>query len=79
MSPKRATGSTLSTAMPPTDDEEAKAQVAQILAAMIYGDEGQFFVYDYDGNALVIPRDTDRINHNWTGEPTATARQWWMN
>ena len=50
------------------DDQEAKAQVAQILAAMIYGDEGQFFVYDYDGNALVSPRDTNRINHNWTGE-----------
>lgn len=34
-------------------DEAAKAQVAQILAAMIYGEDGQFFVYDYNGTALV--------------------------
>ncbi|MGJ8626724.1 MAG: cache domain-containing protein [Sulfitobacter sp.] len=50
------------------DDGTAKAQVKQILSAMIYGDEGQFFVYDYDGNALVSPRQTDRINKNWTGQ-----------
>ncbi len=50
------------------DDEAAKQQVAQILAAMIYGDEGQFFVYDYDGTQLVSPRQTDRINQNWSGE-----------
>jgi two-component system, NarL family, sensor kinase len=50
------------------DDEIAKRQVAQILSAMIYGDEGQFFVYDYDGNALVSPRQTDRINGNWLGQ-----------
>jgi len=40
----------------------------QILAAMIYGEEGQFFVYDYDGTALVSPRQTDRINRNFAGE-----------
>lgn len=50
------------------DDEMAKEQVAQILAAMIYGDDGQFFVYDYDGTALVSPRETQRINQNWTGQ-----------
>ncbi len=50
------------------DDAAAKAQVAQILSAMIYGDEGQFFVYDYDGTALVSPRQTDRINQNWSGQ-----------
>tara|TARA_R110002110_G_scaffold34312_26_gene116933 strand:+ start:723 stop:2210 length:1488 start_codon:yes stop_codon:yes gene_type:complete len=50
------------------DDDTAKAQVAQILAAMIYGEEGQFFVYDYHGNALVSPRETDRINRNWAGQ-----------
>jgi len=47
------------------DDEEAKEQVMQILAAMIYGDEGFFFVYDYDGTNLVSPRQTDLINNNW--------------
>ena len=50
------------------DDAKAKAQVAQILSAMIYGDEGQFFVYDYAGNALVSPRETERINQNLSGE-----------
>lgn len=50
------------------DDEEAKQRVAQILSAMIYGDEGQFFVYDYEGTQLVSPRQTDRINRNWRGQ-----------
>ncbi len=50
------------------NDENAKAQVAQILSAMIYGDDGQFFVYDYDGTQLVSPRQTDRINLNWSGQ-----------
>jgi two-component system NarL family sensor kinase len=49
------------------DDAKARAQVAQILSAMIYGTEGFFFVYDYDGNNLVSPRQTDRINRNWSG------------
>ncbi|KNG95299.1 cache domain-containing protein [Pseudaestuariivita atlantica] len=47
------------------DDDEAKQQVMQILSAMIYGEEGFFFVYDYDGNNLVSPRQTDLINGNW--------------
>lgn len=49
------------------DDQPAKDQVAQILAAMIYGEEGFFFVYDYDGTNLVSPRQTDMINRNWAG------------
>ncbi len=49
------------------DDEEAKQRVAQILAAMISGKEGFFFVYDYDGNNIVSPRQTEMINKNWTG------------
>lgn len=68
------------------DDEVAKEQVMQILSAMIYGDEGFFFVYDYDGKNLVSPRQTDLINGNWIdltdseGTPVvsefiATARQ----
>ena len=47
------------------NDEQAKAQVSQILSAMIYGDDGFFFVYDYDGNNLVSPRQTHLINRNW--------------
>ena len=46
------------------DDQLAKDQVAQILSAMIYGDEGFFFVYDYDGTNLVNPRQTEMINRN---------------
>lgn len=49
------------------DDEEAKLQITQILAAMLYGQDGYFFVYDYDGTNLVSPRQTDLINRNWTG------------
>ncbi|MGR3578044.1 MAG: cache domain-containing protein, partial [Sagittula sp.] len=49
----------------PPDDEDAKRRVMQILAAMIYGEEGFFFVYDYDGTNLVSPRQTELINGNW--------------
>ncbi len=49
------------------DDEAAKQQVAQILSAMIYGTDGFFFVYDYDGTNLVSPRQTDYIGKNWSG------------
>lgn len=49
------------------DDERSKERVLQILAAMIYGDDGFFFVYDYDGNNLVSPRQTEFINRNWIG------------
>ena len=49
------------------DDERSKERVQQILAAMIYGDEGFFFVYDYDGTNLVSPRQTSYIGRNWSG------------
>ncbi len=49
------------------DDQIAKTQVMQILSAMIYGTEGFFFVYDYDGTNLVSPRQTDMINRDWSG------------
>jgi len=49
------------------DDEGAKRQVMQILAAMTYGSDGFFFVYDYDGNNLVSPRQTWLIERNWAG------------
>ena len=50
------------------NDEVAKRRVRQILSAMIYGDDGFFFVYDYDGTNLVSPRQTNRINQNWSGK-----------
>ncbi|WP_020038751.1 cache domain-containing protein [Salipiger mucosus] len=49
------------------DDEQAKTRVAQILAAMIYGDDGSFFVYEYDGTNLVSPRRTELINQDMSG------------
>ncbi|MEE9388365.1 MAG: cache domain-containing protein [Paracoccaceae bacterium] len=49
------------------DDATAKRRVAQILAAMISGKEGFFFVYDYDGNNIVSPRQTHMIDKNWSG------------
>lgn len=49
------------------DDEAAKREVAQTMAAMIYGREGHFFIYDYDGTNIVSPRQTWLINRNWSG------------
>ncbi|MEQ9258902.1 MAG: cache domain-containing protein [Roseovarius sp.] len=49
------------------DDEEAKLFVTQILAGMLYGQDGYFFVYDYDGTNLVSPRHTDMIGRDWSG------------
>ncbi|MHC9237867.1 cache domain-containing protein [Pseudooceanicola sp. 502str34] len=49
----------------PYNSEEAQTKVLQILAAMIYGDEGFFFVYTFDGTNLVSPRQTDMINQTW--------------
>ncbi|MEZ5913196.1 MAG: cache domain-containing protein [Paracoccaceae bacterium] len=47
------------------DDENAKREVSQVLAAMVYGQDGYFFVYDYDGNNIVAPRQTWLIGRNW--------------
>jgi two-component system NarL family sensor kinase len=46
----------------PVGDRAARQRVAKILSAMIYGEEGFFFVYDYDGTNLVSPRQTRLIN-----------------
>lgn len=55
------------------DDEEAKLLVTQELAAMLYGPDGYFFVYDYDGNNLVAPRQTYLIGKNWSGLTDASG------
>jgi two-component system NarL family sensor kinase len=47
------------------DDEAAKAKVRAILAELNYGEDGYFFVYDYDGNNIVHPRQQYREGHNW--------------
>ena len=55
------------------DDAEAKRRVAQILAAMIYGEDGSFFVYTYDGTNLVSPRRTDLIGRDLSGMRDSTG------
>ncbi|WP_120501580.1 cache domain-containing protein [Roseovarius sp. EL26] len=47
------------------DDDQAMLEVSQILSATLYGQDGYFFVYDYDGTNLVSPRQTDLIGSNW--------------
>src|SRR3546814_20067044 len=47
------------------DDEAAKERVRAILTALDYGEDGYFFVYDYEGNNIVHPRQTFRPGHNW--------------
>ena len=49
------------------DDEAAKLEVSRILAAMLYGQDGYFFVFNYDGTNLVSPRQTYLIDKNWQG------------
>lgn len=49
------------------DDTTAKLQVTQILSSLLYGRDGYFFVFDYDGNNLVAPRQTHLIGKNWKG------------
>ncbi len=48
-------------------DEVAKQEVRQILSSLLYGQDGYFFVFDYDGNNLVAPRQTYLIDKNWLG------------
>ncbi|MDI7861589.1 cache domain-containing protein [Rhizobiaceae bacterium n13] len=47
------------------DDDAAKERVRQILTSLDYGEDGYFFVYDYDGNNVVHPRQAFRPGHNW--------------
>ncbi|MFN3208560.1 MAG: cache domain-containing protein [Roseovarius sp.] len=55
------------------DDERAKLTVTRILSGMIYGQDGYFFVFDYDGNSLVSPRRTELIGRNWAGMKDAVG------
>ncbi|MEM7720581.1 MAG: cache domain-containing protein [Pseudomonadota bacterium] len=62
---RTAIGPVYGNALP--DDEASKQAVMQNLAAMIYGQDGYFFVFDYDGTNLVAPRQTHLIGENWLG------------
>lgn len=48
-----------------SNDGIAKERVRRILTSLDYGQDGYFFVYDYDGNNVVHPRQTFRPGHNW--------------
>lgn len=47
------------------NDEEARNRVASILKSLDYGKDGYFFVYDYDGNSIVHPRQNELPGRNW--------------
>jgi len=49
------------------DDAAAKLESTRILAATLYGQDGYFFVFDYDGVNLVAPRKTQLIGRDWSG------------
>ncbi len=62
---RTAIGSIYGRALP--NDAAAKLRVTQILSSLLYGRDGYFFVFDYDGNNLVAPRQTHLIGKNWKG------------
>ena len=47
------------------DDSEAKRQVNEILKTLTYGEDGYFFVYDFEGTNLVHPKQPELIGKNW--------------
>ena len=47
------------------DDLVAKRRVKEVLNALTYGPDGYFFVYDYEGNNLVHPKQPHRVGNNW--------------
>lgn len=47
------------------DDTAAKQRVKTILNELGYGEDGYFFVYDFDGNNIVHPKQTFRVGKNW--------------
>lgn len=58
------------------DDALLRLQALAMLQRMEFGPDGYFFVYDLHGNALMHPREPERVGHNyWTlrdprGSPT---------
>ncbi|CCN45481.1 putative Signal transduction histidine kinase [Vibrio nigripulchritudo MADA3029] len=52
----------LDESLPP---EVAKQIVTEKLSQLTYGSDGYFFAYTWDGDALVLPYQTERIGKNW--------------
>ncbi|MCE3606579.1 cache domain-containing protein [Massilia sp. P8910] len=57
-------------------DQATLDEAKRILSTLSYGDDGYFFVYDYQGNSLMHPRQPELVGRNlWdmrdvNGEPT---------
>ncbi len=57
-------------------DQATQDEAKRILATLSYGNDGYFFVYDYQGNSLMHPRQPELVGRNlWemrdaNGEPT---------
>lgn len=49
------------------DSQAAKRQAAEILRSIRYGKNGYVFVYDYDGNNVVLPFSPDKQGTNMSG------------
>lgn len=47
------------------NDAVAKQRVKAILSKLSYNEDGYFFVYDFDGNNIVHPKQPFRIGSNW--------------
>ncbi|MFC5080507.1 Signal transduction histidine-protein kinase/phosphatase DegS [Vibrio thalassae] len=50
---------------PSLTEELAKQIVAEKLSSLTYGNDGYFFAYTWDGDALVLPYQPNRIGKNW--------------
>lgn len=48
-----------------SDDVVAQERVKAILTTLNYGEDGYFFVYDFDGNSIVHPKQPFLIGQNW--------------
>ncbi|MEO1331044.1 MAG: cache domain-containing protein [Pseudomonadota bacterium] len=47
------------------DDAAAQAHVKRVINRLTYGQDGYFFIYDYQGNNLVHPKQSFRVGDNW--------------
>ena len=50
---------------PEISKANAQAQAQEILTSLTYSGHGYFFVYDYEGNSIVHPKQPYRVGKNW--------------
>ncbi|ANQ29336.1 cache domain-containing protein [Vibrio natriegens] len=53
----------------------AKQLVAEKLSQLTYGEDGYFFVYSWQGDALVLPYQPERVGRNWWGVEDLTGKK----